>query len=157
MAPRSTATSTKPTLAGWKSKARHYITLQSGFVVGIEIPNLPLLVKTGQLPNELVTHALDTIKTGAMTPELVAEQSEFYDKLVAATVKEPELTEEDVHTLPYEDVELIVEIATRQRDVDAVGHHIAGLHTSREWRKFRGLDYSDAAMEGLRGGGEAVA
>lgn len=132
-------TKQKNTAATWKSKRAHTITLPSGFEVGIEIPNLPLLVKTGQLPNDLVQDALGTIQSGSLTPEVVAKQAEFYEKLVAQTVKEPEITEEDVKDLPFEDVELIVEIATRQRDLDALGRHIGGLHTSAEWRRFRGL------------------
>lgn len=148
---RSTAAKTAngPTLEGWIKAKRHYVSLLSGYTVGIEIPNLPLLVKTGQIPNDLVTEALEAIKSGTMTPELVNQQFDFYSKLVVATVKEPDITEADVAELPFEDVELIVEIATRQRDVDALGHQIAGLHTSRDWRRFRGLDYSDEAMAGL--------
>lgn len=130
----------KPTsAAAWKAAKRHQITLPSGVEVEIAIPNLPLLVKTGQLPNELVTEALGAIQGGKLTPELIRQQSEFYDKLVAITVKDPVVTEEDVHELPFEDIELIVEVATRQRDLDALGRHVGGLHTSKEWRTFRGL------------------
>ena len=143
------AVATKRTTDSWKAAKRHQITLPSGFQVQIEIPNLPLLVKTGQLPNDLVTEALAAIQGGDLTPEVIAKQSDFYDKLVSQCVKEPVITEEDVHDLPFEDVELISEIATRQRDLDAVGHHVGGLHTSKDWRKFRGLDYSDEAMAGL--------
>ena len=125
--------------ADWKSQRRHSITLPSGFEIEIELPNLPLLVKTGQLPNDLVAKALGNIQQGKLTPEVIAEQSDFYDKLVSVTVKTPEVTPEDVHDLPFEDIELIVEIATRQRDLDATGKHIGGLNTSKEWRRFRGL------------------
>lgn len=127
------------TAAAWKKAKRHTITLPSGVQVDVEVPNLPLLVKTGQLPNDLVSEAITSIQGGKLTPELISQQSDFYDKLVSITVKEPALTEEDVHDLPYEDIELIVEVATRQRDLDAVGRHIGGLHTSKEWRSFRGL------------------
>jgi hypothetical protein len=64
-------------------------------------------------------------------------------------VKEPVITEEDVHDLPFEDVELLVEIATRQRDLDAVGNHVGGLHTNKQWRQFRGLTHLDQDVEGL--------
>lgn len=139
----------KPTAEGWKGAKRHTITLPSGFVVGIEIPNLPTLVRTGQLPNELVAEALGTIASGKLTPEVIGQQAEFYDKLVVATVKEPAIEEADVIELPFEDVELIIEIATRQRDLDALGHHIAGLHKNKDWRRFRGLDHGDEDVEGL--------
>lgn len=141
-------TSSNP-LAAWKQAKRHTITLPSSFEVEIEIPNLPLLVKTGQFPNELLDAALGAIQRQELTKELMDQQSDFYHKLVALTVKSPEITEEDVAELPFEDVELIVEIATRNRDLDALGRHIAGLHTSREWRTFRGLDYGDSSVEGV--------
>ncbi len=148
-------TAEKPTvskggdLAAWKKAKRHPVTLPSGFEVEIEIPNLPLLVKTGHFPNDLVDAAIGAIQRQEITKELVDQQSDFYHKLVALTVKSPEITEEDVVELPYEDIELLVELATRNRDVDALGRHIAGLHTSREWRKFRGLDYGDEDVAGL--------
>lgn len=141
------ATQTK-TAAKWKTAKRHEITLPSGFVAQIEIPNLPLLVKTGQLPNELVADALGSIQAGKLTPEIIVQQSDFYDKLVAITVKEPVVTEEDVHEIPFEDVEMLVEIATRQRDLDAIGHHVGGLHSSKDWRRFRGLNHLDPDVEG---------
>lgn len=139
----------KKTANAWKSAKRHPITLPSSFEVEIEVPNLPQLVKTGQLPNDLVAEALNTATTGNLTPEIISSQAEFYNKLVALTVKEPEVTEEDVPELPFEDVEMIVEIATRQRDLDALYHHIGGLEKSAEWRKFRGLDYGDEDVAGL--------
>jgi hypothetical protein len=132
----------------WKTKRRHPIVLSSGYEVEIEIPNLPLLVKTGQLPNDLVAQALGNIQRGELTPEIIASQAEFYEKLVPATVKNPEITAEDVKDLPFEDVEMIAEIATRQRDLDAVGNHVGGLNTSKEWRRFRGLPDLDEDVEG---------
>jgi hypothetical protein len=140
-----------PKTSDWKAARRHTIALPSGFHCEIEIPNLPVLVKTGQLPNALVTEALQTIQAGKLTAEAIAEQAEFYAKLVVATVKSPVVTEEDVtgpDPLPFEDIEMIAEIATRQRDLDAVGAHIGGLHTSKAWRTFRGLDHLDADVEG---------
>jgi hypothetical protein len=139
------------TASDWKKNRRHTITLPSGFVVQIEIPNLPVLVKTGQLPNDLVTEALGTIQSGKLTAEAIAEQAPFYAKLVVATVKDPVVTEDDVigdDPLPFEDIEMIAELATRQRDLDAVGNHIGGLHTSKQWRTFRGLEHLDTSVEG---------
>jgi hypothetical protein len=139
----------KRTAAAWKGAKRHTITLPSGFEVGIEIPNIPLLVKTGQLPNELVAEALTTIQAGKLTPEVIIQQAEFYNKLLPVTVKEPAITEEDVAGLPFEDVEMLAEIATRQRDLDATGSHVGGLNSNKEWRTFRGLPDLDADVEGL--------
>lgn len=139
-------------LEGWKKSRRHTVTLPSGFEAEIEVPNLPLLVKTGQLPNSLVQEAIGAIQSGKMTAEAIAEQADFYSKLVITTVKSPALTEDDVvgpDPIPFEDVEMLVEIATRQRDLDALGHHIGGLHTSKAWRTFRGLEHLDPALAGV--------
>lgn len=144
-------TSKTKSAADWKKQRRHIITLPSGYQVAVEIPNLPMLVKTGQLPNALVAEALTNIQRGELTAEVIAQQADFYEKLVAVTVKEPEITSEDVAELPFEDVELLVEIATRQRDLDAVGVHVGGLNTSKEWRRFRGLPDLDEDVEGVSG------
>lgn len=140
----------KNAVSSWKGVRRHEVTLPSGFVCKIEVPNLPLLVKTGALPNDLVSQALGLVQSGKLTAEAIADQSDFYAKLVVETVKEPDLTPEDVtgeDPIPFEDVEMIVEIATRQRDLDAIGDHIGGLHTNEKWRVFRGLDPLDSNVE----------
>lgn len=142
-------TAAKKTTAGWKKAKRHDVTLPSGFEVAIEIPNLPAMVKAGQVPNDLIDAALGAMQKQEITAELIKEQADFFNLLVITMVKEPEITMEDVEDLPYEDVELLVEIGTRQRDLDALGRHIAGLHKSDEWRKFRGLDYGDEDVAGL--------
>lgn len=135
-----TAAKTKATLAGWKKAKRHTVLLPSGFEAEIEIPNLPLMIKTGAIPNNLLDAALGAIEQQAITPALIKEQSDFFELLVSTMVKEPVLTPEDVQEIPFEDVEMLVELGTRQRDVDAVGQHIGGLHTSKDWRVFRGLE-----------------
>jgi hypothetical protein len=140
----------KPTTAAaWKKAKTHEVVLPSGVAVEIEIPNLSQMVKTGELPNDLIDAALGAMQKQRVTPDLLLKQADFYTKLVALTVVKPKITEEDVADLPYEDQELLVELATRQRDVDALGHHIAGLHTSKDWRRFRGYDISDEDVEDL--------
>lgn len=136
-------TPAKPTLAGWKKAKRHTVQLPSGFEVEVEIPNLPLMIKTGTIPNHLIDAALGAIEQQQVTPELIKEQSDFFELLVSTMVAEPKLTVEDVREVPFEDVELLVELGTRQRDIDAVGNHIGGLHTSKEWRQFRGFEDRD--------------
>lgn len=135
----------KPTtLAAWKKNAVHPVTLASGTEVEIKIPNLPELVSAGEFPNHLVDTAI-AVATGEtkVTSEEVKAQAEFYRELVSRTVVTPALTPEDVRELPFEDIELLSAIATRQRDVDALGHHIAGLDSNADWRKFRGIEYID--------------
>jgi hypothetical protein len=140
----SAAADRKTTLAGWKKAAVHDVTLASGIEVKIKIPNLPELVAAGEFPNHLVDTAIN-VATGKteVSSEEIKQQAEFYRELVSRTVIEPALTPEDVADVPFEDVELIAAIATRQRDVDALGHHIAGLDNNADWRKFRGVEYID--------------
>lgn len=131
-------------LNNWKKRKAHPVTLPSGAEVTIQIPNLPLLAKAGQVPNkllEIVMGAQDgNIK---ITPDLLAEQADFATFLVTRTVVDPAITEDDVPELPYEDVEMIMDFALRNRDLDALGHHIAGLERVDDFRRFRGLNFGD--------------
>lgn len=129
-----------------KAKVHPDITLPSGTVISIRIPNLAALAKTGQLPNELLRIAIPEVAGPEPEPTTETEAQETLDRLAkfqswitAYSVVEPKITEEDIDDLPTEDVEMIVAIATRQRVVDEVGHHIGGLEASAEWRQFRGL------------------
>lgn len=130
------------TTAAWKKAKTHDVMCPSGTQITIQIPNLALLAKTGQIPNALIASAVKVLEGEQdLTPELLGDQWEFYSKLVLATVVIPDdLSEADVSDLPYEDVEFIVEVASRQRDLDAEGSHIGGLEASAKFRAFRGLD-----------------
>lgn len=132
----------KPTsLSAWKKAKRHTITLPSASVVEIEVPDLPNLVKAGQIPNDLLDIAIGVAQGKKVKREDIVDQADFYNKLCAMTVKVPEVTEADFASgaIPFEDKEMLVEIATRQRDLDAVGHHLAGLEKSKSFRAVRGL------------------
>lgn len=131
--------------AAWIKAKRHAITLASSLdtVIEIEVPNLPELISAGEFPNHLIDAAINVAQGEKVTREHIAEQAEFYRHLVAKTVKSPEIAPEDVKNLPFEDVELIAAIATRQRDVDGIGEQIAGLDKSDAWKRFRGVDYLD--------------
>lgn len=139
-----TAAPKPTTIAAWKKAAVHDITLTSGVMVKIKVPNLPELVSAGEFPNHLVEVAI-SVATGEtkVTAEEIKAQAEFYRELVARTLVEPSVAPDDVKDLPFEDIELLAAIATRQRDIDALGHHIAGLDKSEDWRRFRGIDYLD--------------
>lgn len=131
----------KITKAAWIKAKRHEVTLPSGTEVSIELPNLPLMLKTGQIPNHLVDAAIDQQNAGTVTVtrEMIESQHDYFAFLVSHTVKDPEVTPEDVKDLPYEDVEMIVEFANRLRDMDAVYKHIGGLEKQSSFREFRGL------------------
>ena len=134
----------KTTLAAWKKAAIHEVTLTSGVEVQIKIPNLPELVAAGEFPNHLVETAI-SVATGdtKVTAEEVKAQAEFYRELISRTLVEHKVAPEEVKDLPFEDIELLAALATRQRDVDALGQHIAGLDDNEKWRRFRGIDYLD--------------
>lgn len=129
------------TKSQWKKNRAHPgVTLPSGTVVTVQIPNLPTMVKSGQMPNELVEVATKVAATGSVPDDLMEQMEAFHKFLVAHTVVEPAITEEDVNDLPVEDIEMLVAFATRTRDLDAVGHHLAGLETVDSFRQFRELD-----------------
>lgn len=138
-------------LSEWKKNKIHAITLPSSTVVEIEVPDLPTLVKTGVIPNELVDIAIGVAQGKKITRDDIVQQADFYNKLCALSVKAPAVSEEDFASgiLPFEDKEMIVEIATRQRDLDAIGHHIGGLEKLSEFKNFRNLSSQYADMEDL--------
>jgi hypothetical protein len=136
-------------LAAWKGAKQHTVTLPSGTVVEIVLPNLPKMLQAGDVPNTLIAAALEAARGGEVTEETIREQFEFYRFLVARTVVEPQLDPSDVGDLPAEDIEMLVELASRNRDVDAVGHQLAGLERQADWRRFRGFDGGSAFGAGL--------
>lgn len=131
------------TKTNWKKARVHEdITLPSGAKVDIVLPNLPALAKSGALPNELVEVATKAASTGEVPPDLLEQLDAYHKFLVVHTVHKPEITTEDVPELPAEDVDMLIQFATRQIDTDAIGHHLAGLETVKSFREFRGLDSS---------------
>jgi hypothetical protein len=129
-------------LAGWKAKtAQGEVTLPSGTKVRIEIPDLSEMLRAGTVPNELIKFAADTQEAIKGIEELdmerIVEATDFMRWLISATVKDPELVPSDVPELPALDRDMILEFAMRQRDVDAVGHHIYGLEKLADWKRFR--------------------
>lgn len=146
----------------WKAAKRHDVTLPSSAEVTIELPDLAAMIKGGQVPNELLDVATKVgagQKTGAEDDaakqrELLGQASEFNAFLVAATVVDPAITKDEVLAgdLPAEDVDLIVQIALRKTDFDAVGEHLGGLETVDSFRQFRGLDLSIENLLGPQGG-----
>lgn len=129
-------------VSAWKKAAVHYPLMPSGVRIGIRIPDLPALIEAGQIPQNLLDAALGLAAGNEdLTPtkDLIVQQREFTDLLVQITVVEPKLTDADVKDVPFEDKELLVALATRRRDLDAEGEHIAGLSTSEKFRRFRRL------------------
>lgn len=123
--------------SAWKGKKDHEVTLPSGMVVTIRIPNLPALIKSGRVPNELLDAAIGAGPDTEITKEMIEQQSDFYNYVVSVTVVDPSVEPHEVHDLPYEDVEMLVALALRQRDFDAVYKHIGGLDKVASFRQAR--------------------
>lgn len=142
-------------VGAWKAAAVHWPLLPSNTRVGIRIPDLAAMIEGGQVPQHLLSAALGMAQqaTQNKTPTVedmtksATEEREFTDLLVQATVAEPDITEADLPDIPFEDKQFLVAIATRQRDLDAEGEHIAGLTKSEKFRRFRELGEFAPALE----------
>jgi hypothetical protein len=113
------------------------ITLPSGSIVDLSVPNLPMLIKKGKVPNELIDAALQHQNAEEITREIMEETWDFTKYIVPITLVDPVVTEEDVEEMSTLDVELIANIAARRTDTDAVGHQLGGLDTQQSFREFR--------------------
>lgn len=145
--------SDKPTsLAAWKKSAVHNLVLPSGTVIGMKIPDVPTLIEAGTIPNHLLEAALGAAKNPedqAPTRDMISQEREFTDLLVHLSVVDPKVSVEDAADIPMEDKAMIVAVATRQRDIDAEGNHIAGLDKSEKFRRFRRVGEFDPLLESL--------
>ena len=139
----------------WAKAAEHEVLCPSGVRVTIKVPDLAALIESGELPQNLLDAALATaakVSKGQEqepTKELISKERQFTDFLVSITVVKPSLTPEQAAQVPYEDKEMIVAIATRQRDTDAEYQHIGGLSASENWRRFRRVGEFDPALAGV--------
>lgn len=134
--------------ATWKSAKYHKVMCPSGVEVTIVIPNLPALIKSGRIPNQLLDAAIGSGPDTEITKEMVEQQADFYNYLISITVTEPTVEPHEVADLPYEDVEMLASLALRQRDVDAAYRHIGGLDSIPSFRRARertrhGADVAD--------------
>jgi hypothetical protein len=128
------------------------ITLPSGTVVDITLPDLPELAKAGDIPNELLDVAAKIQKAvedeRGLDADALVNVASFQEYILPRMLVKPEITAEDVGRLPAADKELLTAIASRKRDLDAVGHQLAGLETQASWRRFREFDLAAAGMGG---------
>jgi nucleotide-binding universal stress UspA family protein len=148
--------------AQWKRSKTHEVTLPSGAEVKIELPDLAAMIKGGQIPNELLDVAtkvgsgqsIAADEDGAEKRKLLGQAVDFNAFLIEKTVVDPKVTAEEVinEEIPAEDADLIVQLALRRTDFDAVGKHLGGLDTVPSFRKFRGLDSSIEDLLGTPGG-----
>lgn len=149
----STSAPPKPvSKSAWKKAGVHTVTLPSGAVVNIRIPNLAQMAKAGELDNDLLQYAVPNLPADAdeepsdeQKKENLTKLANFHAWLVSKTLVDPSLSPEEViETVPTPDLEVLVELASRRRDMDVTGHHIGGLEASAEFRKFRGIESGDS-------------
>lgn len=138
------------TTEGWKQAAVHQgVYMPSGAVVDIKLPNLTALAKSGSIPNELLELVTQTVAQGGIDEDdagLLSRLDDLHNYLVAETVVNPDITVDDVPSLPPEDVATLVEFAFRQRDSDITGRQLGGLEKVESFRRFRGLPSLDSPL-----------
>jgi hypothetical protein len=133
-----------------KARAIHRdVVLPSGAIVDVRIPNLPQMVKSGKIPNELVDAAIKHQTAEAITREILEETWDFTRFIVPRTLVTPEITEDDVEGMDALDIELLVNMASRRADTDAVGRQLGGLDTQEKFRNFRDVLSLRAALGGV--------
>lgn len=141
------ATTTSTALNRWKRKGQaQEVTLPSGEQVKIKVPDVPEMLREGQVPNELIAavrESQDDVSPGGFDMEKIKEATDYMRWLVSVTVVEPKLTPEDVPELPVLDRDMLLEFALRRRDVDAIGHQLYGMEKVADWRRFRGRGAGD--------------
>lgn len=144
------ATDSKTKTAWKKRRVHENVTLPSGQAVDLTIPNLQKMLKGNTIPNELVDAAIKSDSARKVTRELLTDTWDFQRWLLPQMVVKPEgITSEDVDELPVQDIEMLVSFASRNTDMDAVGHQLGGLETQNSFRDFRGLITTDEALLGL--------
>lgn len=133
----------------WAKRGIHIVTLPSGMVVKIRLPDLTRLLKNDLLPERLRAVALkqafaevepepasDNGTRDEERYQTAKDMASLLDWLVADMVLEPQLTQEDVETIPGEDRDMLVSIAQRERDTDHLGVTL-GVDPLSRWDTFR--------------------
>jgi hypothetical protein len=153
-APKRPAVTSKD---AWEALGIHTITLPSGAVVDIRIPDLSLLLAGDAVPEQLRGAALQEIVTAfssakgdeearaaeamgklATDPEGLNQLVDLYRWLVTVTLVDPVITEEELRTrkFPSEDLTMITEFAGRRRLMDARGVTL-GIEPIDRWDLWR--------------------
>ncbi len=141
------------TKTDWGGRKVHKdVVLPSGMEVDIELPNLALLVKSGEVPNALVDAALQLGAAQEVTKESLEQSWDFICFIIPKTVVNPKITQEDVEKglIPSEDIDLLAGLIARNTDLDAVGNHLGGLQTNAQFRRFRNLLTPEEIAQDLR-------
>jgi hypothetical protein len=119
------------TKTGWKKLTVHSVWCPTGARVKIRFPNMSALFRSNALPTELVHVAFmdkfapdmlrQIIGDADKEAELLRNFDDLQNRLVVDMLVEPKLTLGELHQVPQEDLEMLKEIAMRERDTDARG------------------------------------
>ena len=137
----------------WEEAGVHTPLLPSGRRVKMRVLDLPMLIEAGDIPQHLIDAAIGTAQVDdddeKKTPskEYFTREVEFTDQVCILSVVAPKLTTETVRRIPAEDRAMLAAWATRARDWDMEGEHIAGLNRSEKFRRFRGIGEFTPAVE----------
>jgi len=115
----------------WKRLAVHTITVNSGARLKIKFPDMSSLLRADALPTELVHVAFmdkfapdmlrQIIGDADKEAELLRNFDDLQNRLIVEMLVEPKLTLDELHLVPQEDLEMLKEIAMRERNTDARG------------------------------------
>jgi hypothetical protein len=135
------------TLEQWAQAALHTVTCPSGAQVKVRIPDLATLLAGDAVPEHLRVVAFQKISDELsealiekgegenaqprISQEVMNAAVELHRWVVIQSVVEPKLTVETLELVPAEDIEFLAEIATRERDTDALGVHLGVAPLSR--------------------------
>ena len=114
-------------LDAWKKKATSDITLPSGQVVTIRLPNLRDCIIAGDIPLPVMSRIEEATKANNgkgpnLSPDELRHLAEFETQVVRATVvaiegEAVELTTEDVKALPGQDRDELYAYAVRNKNL----------------------------------------
>lgn len=158
--PTSPAPEKTKTLAGLKKRAVHEdVTLPSGAVVDIKLPNLPSMVESGAIPNDLIESALAQQSAEKLTVDILKHTWDWTVFIIPRMLVTPKINTDrdaakiadDVREIDAADTQLLLDFAARRTDMDAVGHQLGGLETQRSFREHRGILSLDEALGGVSG------
>lgn len=136
-----------------KRRFHEGVTLPSGAVVTVTLPNLGKMIHANELPNDLLAAALkqyaptpDGENAPQLTEDDLKKDWEFVKWVVPLTLHEPKVKSEDVDDLDPMDITMIANFAARRIDIDAVGHQLGGLETQKSFRDHRGIFTFEEAL-----------
>lgn len=133
--------------ADLKKRAVHEnVTLPSGILVDIKLPNLPQMIKSKGIPNDLVDSALAQQDAEKLTREILEETWDWAEFIIPLILVSPKVETDDVKELDPADIQLLLDLGARRTDMDAVGHQLGGLETQKAFREHRGILSLDEAM-----------